>query len=276
MILRMNNINIEYFSPIFKRYLLEIQPVKDCGYWQLPFIPYTFHRYKSAPFKVFYIGRDTYYWCEYDNLYEMANPEKYIKDNASYVNVENIKKDWSKPGSFWGTVGKLHLQLITGVYHPSIKKLTQKDWDLLEEIGYGNLFSIERIDTLKKKKYTIEGSSCEKTEYDDIKNHRHEYKFLCNLAKPFEGLKTIFSAYGEPDIVFILSWTDNENFFEGLDYECEKEWYEHNFRSMYISKTHKTKVIWSSHPNRFHFLGTNQKEMCQYLCDTVNELLDRQ
>lgn len=96
MILRMNNINIEYFSPIFKRYLLEIQPVKDCGYWQLPFIPYTFHRYKSAPFKVFYIGRDTYYWCEYDNLYEMANPEKYIKDNASYVNVENIKKDWSK------------------------------------------------------------------------------------------------------------------------------------------------------------------------------------
>ena len=266
----MNNINIDYFSPIFRRYLSNIQSVKDCGYGQLPFIPYTFSKYKSAPFKVFYIGRDTYYWCDYDDSYENVSPDVYLKDNASYVNVENIKKDWNKSGSFWGTVGKLHLQLMTGVYHHSINELTQNDWELLEEIGYGNLFSIERIETLKKKKM-----SDERTEDEDI-NDLKGYMVLCNLAKPFENLKTIFSAYGEPDIVLILSWTDKKDFFEGLDYECVKEWYEHNFRSVHISKTHKTKVVWSSHPNRFKFLSKNQEEMCQYLCDTVNKLLDRQ
>lgn len=271
----MNNINIKYFSPIFRDYLSEIQPVKDCGYGQLPFIPYTFPKYESAPLKVFYIGRDTYYWCEYDASYK-ENPEAYIKDNASFVNVENIKKDWSKSGSFWGTVAKLHIQLMTGVYHHSINELTTMDWELLEEIGYGNLFSIERIETLKKKKYKPKGMSDERTEYDDI-NDIDGYKALCNLAKPFENLKTIISAYGEPDIVIILSWTDKNDFFEGLDdYECEKELYEEYYRSVFLSKTHKTKVVWSSDPNRFPYMSTNQEKMCQYLCDTVNILMNKQ
>lgn len=269
----MNNINKDYFAPIFERYLSEIQPVKECGYWQLPFIPYTFPRYKSAPFKVFYVGIDTYFWCEYDASYE--NPEEYLKANASYVNIEKVRNDWYKSGSFWSTVGKLHIQLMTGVYHHDISELTQKDWELLEEIGYGNLFSIETINTLKKKKYKREGESFERTEYDDIKN-LHGYKVLCNKAKPFENLKTIFSAYGEPDIVFILSWTEKYGFFDGLDYKCEMEFYEEGFRSVFISNTHKTKVIWTSHPTRFSFLRTNQKKMCQYLCDTISKLLDRQ
>lgn len=150
------------------------------------------------------------------------------------------------------------------------------EWELLEEIGYGNLFSIERIETLKKKKYKPKGMSDERTEYDDI-NDIDGYKALCNLAKPFENLKTIISAYGEPDIVIILSWTDKNDFFEGLDdYECEKELYEEYYRSVFLSKTHKTKVVWSSHPNRFPYMSTNQEKMCQYLCDTVNILMNKQ
>lgn len=270
----MNNINHEYFVPIFRHYLSSIQQKKDCGYWQLPFIPYTFPKYESAPIKVFYVGRDTNYWCENDKVYN-ERPEVYLKDNASYVDVDNIKKDWNKAGSFWGTVAKLHLQLITGVYHHSIEELSLDDWELLEGIGYGNLHSLELPETLKKKKYHPKGSSEERTEYDDICDFQG-YKALRNLAKPFENLKTLFSAYGEPDIVFVLSWTDKDDFFEGLDdYECQKEWYEEGFRSVFLSDSHKTKVIWSSHPSRFSFMKTNQSEMCKYLCDTANALLDR-
>ena len=270
----MNNINQEYFAPIFRNYLSNMQII-DCGYWQLPFIPYTFPKYGSAPFKVFYFGRDTYFWCEKDDDVYRKRPEEYLKDNASYVNVDNMKKDWNKAGSFWGTVAKLHLQLMTGVYHHSIEELTLDDWQLLERIGYGNLFSLELPATLKKKKYTPEGSSVERTEYDDICDLQG-YKALRNLAKPFENLKTIFSAYGEPDIVFVLSWTDKDDFFEGLDdYQCQKESYEEGFRSVFLSDSHKTKVIWSSHPSRFSFMRTNQTEMCKYLCDTANALLNR-
>ena len=52
----MNYINSSYFAPIFLDYLRNIKEVENCGYWQLPFIPYTFSKYQSSPLKVFYIG----------------------------------------------------------------------------------------------------------------------------------------------------------------------------------------------------------------------------
>lgn len=270
----MNYINSSYFAPIFLDYLRNIKEVENCGYWQLPFIPYTFPKYQSSPLKVFYVGRDTYYWCEYDAMYdnnEQIVPELYLHNNADYVSVGNIEKDWNKPGSFWGMVSKLHLQLLTGVYHQSINELTESDWNLLEGIGYGNLFSIELLETLKKKKYISKGDDKERSEYDDIKDFQG-YNSLRTFAKPFENLKTIFSAYGEPDIVFILSWAEKDDFFEGLDYDFQKDKFENYMRSVYISNNHKTKVIWSIHPSYFRYKKMNPQKMCQYLCDTAYRL----
>ena len=126
----MNYINSSYFTPFFLDYLSNIKEVESCGYWQLPFVPYTFPKYQSSPFKFFYVGRDTYYWCEYGAKYDengKIDPKKYLENNANYVTVGNIKKDWNNSGSFWGMVGKLHLQLLTGVYHKSINELTEND-----------------------------------------------------------------------------------------------------------------------------------------------------
>jgi hypothetical protein len=262
-----NNINEKYFAPIFEDYLKGIEPFKDCGYWQLPFIPYTFPLYESSPLKVFYVGRDTYYWCEYAEEY-YADPKAYLKDNSEFVTSNKIKEEeeW-KEGRFWGMVGKLHLQLLTGIYHESVNDLTEKDFKLLEGIGYGNLYSIETPQTLKKKY-----SGGERSEWDDIKDVSG-YKKLRLMARPFEQLKTIFEAYGEPDVVFVLSWSNKEDvFFEGLDYEQKEEWFENDFRAVYLSKTHRTKVIWTSHPNRYRFLRTDTEKMCQYLCDTYKTL----
>lgn len=237
----------------------------------MPFIPYTFSLYQSAPIKAFFIGRDTYYWCEYDESYA-NNPRAYMKENSEYVTVNQFKKDWSISGGFWSMVGKLQLQLYTGKYYNTIEELTEEEWKILDSVGYGNLFPLELPSTLKKKIYVDEHTGIERNEYEDIVDNV-SYRTLQRRFQSFCNLKAIFEAYGEPDVVFILSWSGSEKiFFEGLDYESKDEWYEHGLRAVYLSKTHKTKVIWTSHPHRFPFLKTNPQEMCQYLSDTYNAL----
>lgn len=250
----------------------------NCGYCQLPFIPYTFPGYEAASQKNFFIGRDTNSWCEYDSMFDRNNkvdPCLYLANNASFVSTENIIKDWKKPSSFWGTVGKLQLQLRTGVYHPSIEELSGRDREILNELGYGNLYSIELSETLKRKTYRDE-NNVPRNEYQDITDQKG-YEVLQQSARPFEQLKTIFEAYGEPDYVFVLSWVDaDKKFFEGLDYKFQPQWYLENLRAVYLSKSHKTKIVWTDHPHRFSFLKMNQQEMCSMICETVKELEEQQ
>lgn len=87
----MNNINDTYFARRFEQNINDITDIRKCGYWQMPFIPYTFSLYQSAPIKAFFIGRDTYYWCEYDESYA-NNPRAYMKENSEYVTVNRFKK----------------------------------------------------------------------------------------------------------------------------------------------------------------------------------------
>lgn len=146
----MNNINDTYFARRFEQNINDITDIRKCGYWQMPFIPYTFSLYQSAPIKAFFIGRDTYYWCEYDESYA-NNPRAYMKENSEYVTVNRFKKDWSISGGFWSMVGKLQLQLYTGKYYNTIEELTEKKWKILDSVGYGNLFPLELPSTLKMK-----------------------------------------------------------------------------------------------------------------------------
>ena len=267
----MNNINDTYLARRFEQNINDITDIRKCGYCQMPFIPYTFSLYQSAPIKAFFIGRDTYYWCEYDESYA-NNPRAYMKENSEYVTVNQFKKDWSISGGFWSMVGKLQLQLYTGKYYNTIEELTEEEWKILDSVGYGNLFPLELPSTLKKKIYDDGHTGIKRNEYEDIVD-KVSYRTLQRRFQSFCNLKAIFEAYGEPDVVFILSWSGSEKiFFEGLDYESKDEWYEHGLRAVYLSKTHKTKVIWTSHPRRFSFLKTNPQEMCQYLSDTYNAL----
>lgn len=266
-----NYINEDILAPLLEQYIKKSESERNCGYGQMPFIPYVFPCYKSNKFKAFYIGSDTYFWCENDPKY-LENPNLYLAENAQYVTEKHFRTDWAKTGSFWGMVGKLHLQLTTGTYHDSIDNLTEDDWKNLRSVGYGNLFPIELPQTLRKKTYNDEKTGVKRNEYEDIVDWS-AYRTLRKLAQPFGKLRTIFEAYGEPDVVFVLTWSGSERtFFEGLDYECKCDLYEDGFRSVYLSKTHKTKVIWTSHPNRYHFKSTNPQEMCKYLCDTYYAL----
>lgn len=49
----MNNINDTYFARRFEQNINDITDIRKCGYWQMPFIPYTFrytnqHRLKLS------------------------------------------------------------------------------------------------------------------------------------------------------------------------------------------------------------------------------------
>ena len=76
-----------------------------------------------------------------------------------------------------------------------------------------------------------------------------------------------------PDYVFVFSWIDIEDdFLKGTDFLCQNEWFEDSFRSVFTSKQYNTKLIWTSHPNRYSFLQTSVEEMCTYLADTYKKL----
>ena len=257
-----NFVNKQYYLPLLNDFCNKTIPLYEGAYDQGPFIPYVMSNYKDAPIKIMYVGRDTYYWEPFDTLHKAfveGNVEKYLDANKRCVTTD-IMLNWkNNSGSFWNMVDKLHLLIRTGEFFSDITTIGEKQKNILEEIGYGNLFSIEIPNTIKKR-YGND-TYCPPKEYWEI----------CNAAKPFETLKSMIQAY-EPDYVFVFSWRDKDDFFEGTDYTQCKEWYEHDFRAVYTSKQYHTKVIWTSHPNRYSFLQTSVEEMCYYLADTYHQV----
>ena len=261
----MNYINQEYFLPLLEDFYLKTKNLYDCGYDQGPFIPYTMPLYMESKLKIFYIGRDTYWWCPYDKLQSSYNSSllsDYLSTNTNCVDVDKMLSWNNNSGSFWTFVCKLHLLIRTGRYKDDITDITPREYNLLEEIGYGNLYSIETPETLQKEERGVWSG------ISDIKKY-HE---ICDASQYFEKLKSIIEAYG-PDVIFITTWIDRDSFFEGTDYEWQKSYYVDNYRSVFLSKTYKAKIIWTSHPNRFRFMGTNIREMCTYLTGTLKMLL---
>ena len=63
----MNCINTDYFKPFLQAFCEKTQPLYTCGYPWGPFVPYTMPRYNDADVKIFYMGRDTYYWGQVGN-----------------------------------------------------------------------------------------------------------------------------------------------------------------------------------------------------------------
>lgn len=259
-----NNINKQYYLPLLKDFCNKSISLYEKGaYDQGPFIPYVMSNYINAPIKIMYVGRDTYYWEPYETLHKAFiedNLSQYLDANIRCVTT-NLMLTWkNNSGSFWNMVDKLHLLIRTGKFFSDITAIGDEEKLLLEEIGYGNLFSIELPQTIKKR-YE-----------DDNFGFPKEYWEICDAAKPFEKLKSIIKAY-DPDYVFVFSWIDKEDdFFEGTDYEWQEDWFEDGFRSVFISKQYRTKVIWTLHPNRFKYLQTSVEKMCYYLADTFHRL----
>jgi hypothetical protein len=137
---------------------------------------------------------------------------------------------------------------------------------MLNEIGYGNLYSIETPNTITKRKDVYED---DKVVWDLI-NNVEQYNAIREAAKPFETLKSMIEAYN-PDYVFVLSWIEKNDFFEGTDYKWQKDFFkedleEKKYRAVYLSNQYNTKVIWSLHPNALKFKGFKKEDTDELIC----------
>ena len=244
------------FEPLLEAFLQETKTINS-GYPYGPIIPHVFEQYDQAPLKVFYCGRDTYYWLE-ENLLSKDTIPSYLSRNASVITPEAMM-DNNNLSNFWTFVSQLHLYLRTGKMADDLTRLSSQQIKTIREVGYGNLHSIELKQTLINEG-TWEGIN------------PSEYNVLVQKSKSLDKLKYILDAY-EPDIVFILSWENYMEFFNGLEYENVASWYEEDLRSVFTVKGYRTKIIWTSHPHRFSFLRKDAKGMIRYLGDTAMNLL---
>ncbi len=265
-----NYINKEYYLPILKEFCEKTMSLYECGYPQGPFIPYTMPNYKNAPFKIMYVGRDTWEWTHYNVLidaYKNGRLNDYLEANIKNVDVDIMLKWKNKSKAFWTFVDKLHLLIRTNEYVSDLTSINKIQKEILNEVGYGNLYSIEIPATLKKRI-----DSFEDVAVWDLITNKEQYQYIREAAKPFETLRSMIEAYN-PDYIFVLTWIDKDDFFEGTDFQRQENMFEDKFRAVYSSELYQTRIIWSLHPNRFSFEKTEIEEMCYYLAGTFNQLV---
>ena len=258
LIRKNNSMNInELYVRLLERYLTETRKLKS-GYPYAPFIPHVFPNYGKADTKIFYFGRDTYYWLNSTEL-TINNIEGYLEKNSQVVDpVKQVPLYKNNSNSFWTFVAQLHLFIRTGKLKTDFCQFTEKETCFLNEIGYGNLHAVELQQSLENE--GIWG------EINPI-----EYKKLIQKSEFLNRMKYVLDIW-KPDFIFILSWENYLEIFNGLEYENRAEWYEDNLRAVYTIKGYKTKIIWTSHPRRFAFLGMNTHSMIEYLSKTMYNL----
>lgn len=260
----MNNyINTSIYKSLLEKFFQIAAPLYRCGYPYGPFIPYAMPHYKTAPIKIFYIGRDTYYWTSKEKLFDCmrnSQPEEYLKINSDVLNTTDILNKYNNnSGSFWNFVAKLHLLIRTGIYFNDINSLGQEEQQIIEEIGYGNLNGIELKQSLEN-----EGTWQEITSITD-------YQKLKEAGQVFEKVSTLLKAY-HPDFIIILNWEERDDIFDGLNVHWKKEYYKDGLQAIYTINDYPTKIIWAPHPRRFSFLGTNPQKMAELLSQTFRLL----
>ena len=274
-----NYVNKEYYLPLLKRFCEIALPLYECGYPQGPFIPYTMPNYGKAKLKVMFVGQDTKGWTRYNVLDKAFKSERlsdYLEENISNVRVEKALMAWGNNiRAFWPFADKLYLLIRTGEYVSDLKCLDDEQIEILKEVGYGNLHSIEIPDTLRRRFDYYE---------DDLKvwdliTNIELYNCIREAARPFETIKSMIEAYN-PDYMFVLAWKgSDEEFFENTDYLWQEGFKgkieEKKYQAVYLSKTYKTKVIWSLHPSSFRplkFTNNDIKDLCYYLAGTCHQL----
>lgn len=252
----MNSINLASLNRELQEFCENAVKYYDCGYPYGPFIPYAMPGYASAAVKIFYIGRDTYGWVDKSALTEAFDNgimSDYLAANSCIVTPEKLtgNTSWtSNPTSFWGFVTRLHLLISTGKYRERTDMLDDAGKTALSQIGYGNLNSIELPETLGDAWNTISPVS--------------SYWSIRKEARRFEKIKLILDTFA-PDCIFILSWTDRDDIFDGLNVNWHQEWYKDDLLALYTVEGYDTKIIWTAHPRRFAYLGLKAMDAAKEL-----------
>lgn len=257
-------INVPYFRPLLEDFCRNVASI-GVDPDNIPygvFVPYVFNTsYYKADKKIFYMGRDTYGWIPFNDmmrLYDCDQIWKYLNNTTCQVDDE-IALTWkNSAGAFWPFVLKLHIYIRTGKYVEDLADLDESSDERLSlyEIGYGNMNSMELQESLVN-----EGIDFEPQTYAKVKK----------LSEPLDRIKHILDAYS-PDFIFIFNWVEAEELFEGVNVTWQKEHYIDDKLAVYTIEGYNTKIIWSTHPRRFSFIGENNESMVKLLGSKLNEL----
>lgn len=257
----METINKKYYLPLLRNFYENTKDLyEESKYPYGPYIPYVFSNYSKAPVKILYCGLETYGWVKADDFLKYGEEnrlEDYLDEDARTVTSATSLTWGNREGNFWPFVNRLHLMLRTGFYADDLSKIDDEQKKIISEIGYGNLQAMESPKTLNNEGFDIENWEA----YSDMRKSAHA----------FESIKSMIDAY-EPDYIIILTWRDSEATYDGLEFEWINSCYKKDFLSVYKIKGRKTKIIWTSHPRRFSFLSTNQKEMASMIYNSFDEI----
>ena len=184
--------------------------------------------------------------------YENNNIDEYVKENNNWLSTNRIIEYSNNKSNFWTLIIRLHIYLHTKRLI-NVNEISEEEINLLEEIGWGNINSIEIPKTLMN-----EGR------WDDL--DKNFYQDIKEKSRIFDSLKFIFDIYN-PDYLFIFNWDDNkeEDVFNELTPIWNKEEYTHGIISTYTFENYKTKLIWCPHPNNLRYKSMNINELIEII-----------
>jgi hypothetical protein len=255
----------QVYMPMLEKYILSVQKYyKKVNDFPGVFLPMIDEKYEKSSIKYFYVGRDTEQWIDFNDMidfYRNCNLIGYINKNDSWFKEPPgmIKQSGNGAGSFFTMVIRLHIYLNTGIM-VNVNELTDDQKELLKEVGWGNVNSIVKKETLIKLEIW---NQC-KNYYWDIK----EKSYI------FDNLKFIIDIYN-PDYIFIFNWADDateERILDGLDYNRISDYVTEGFLVPYSSKKYKAKIIWCPHPNRLGRLKTNINKMIGLIDKAIHSI----
>jgi hypothetical protein len=254
------SLQLKTYSPLVAEFCSKLAHKKQLPIYG-PFLPNCMQAYATAKVKVFYVGQDTYYWIPLRDLlkfYRSGDVAAYIKENNSWLSVENISKAaGNNPNHFWTFVRRLHLQLKGESSSSNVVALTQKQKAMLEELGWGNLNSIEKPSTLRNEGLW---GDLDQEAYWNIKND----------SRRLDTLKCLLDVF-QPDIVFILNWDDGkeEDAFKGLSVTWNKSEFIEDLVATYKVKGYRAKIIWTRHPGSLKWVSIDPDELIEKLIERV-------
>ena len=265
-------INKDYFLPLVEEFCKTVVEIGEEAHPENGlFIPYTFENYKSAPKKIFYVGRDTAGWVKFDEMirdFHRGELSCYLDKNSNVVTAQgnnqdgtdehSLRDNWNKNNkwTFWTYCQKLHLYITKGYFGVDITRLTDEDYQVIEQMGYGNLNSIEH--DKGQKSMGVWSKIADKEKF-------HQLRLA---SRKLDRIKHILDAYS-PDLIIILNWEERPDVFEGIKETWLKEYYIDKLRAVYTIEGYDTKILWSNHPNarsisvfdRIRLIGDTAKEL---------------
>jgi hypothetical protein len=213
-----------------------------------PFVPQVLNEYQNSHPKYFYCGQDTYGWVPYAkfiNAVKSNQLDVYLEDNDRWFSVENIKEySGNREGSFWTLVIRLHLFLRTQRLY-TLSEISSAEEEILQEIGWGNMNSIEVPKTLQKYG---RWESIDQDTYWKIKT----------ASRPLDSIKLLLDSFG-PDIIFIFNWNceKKSDVFRDLNASEDLSKSVPGLLAIYSLSGYHTRVVWCPHPNNLRFKSQN-------------------